>query len=132
MNPEEIKIRDIKPLLEIHDQSIYYFYALIIISLVIVVGGTYLLFRWLKHRKRHNERKVTYAKLLHVNLQEPKEAAYAITKYGHLFSHDSERTLEMYHNLTSRLEQYKYKKEVASLDEETKSYFELYKGMIDV
>ena len=77
-------------------------------------------------------RKATYEKLLHASLLEPKKAAYEITKYGYLFKDDAPRNAEMYKNLVERLDRYKYKKEVEPIDEETKSYFELYKGMIDV
>ncbi len=132
MNPETIKIRDIKPLLEIHDHSIYLFFALVVIALIIILGSVYLLLKWYKNKNRVNMRKATYKKLLHVNLSEPKSAAYEITKYGYLFQGDSQRNREMYHNLVQRLEKYKYKKEVEAIDDETISYFELYKGMIDV
>lgn len=132
MNPEDIKIRDIKPLLEIHDHSIYLFFALVTISLIVILGTMYLLLRWYKNKKRINIRKNTYNNLVHVTLDEPKKAAYEITKYGYLFKSDSQRNNDMYHNLVDRLEKYKYKKDVEAIDEETKSYFELYKGMIDV
>lgn len=132
MNPDDIKIRDIKPLLEIHDHSVYLFSALVVISLIIVLGGIYLFLKWYKNKNRINMRKATYKKLLHVDLSEPKRAAYEITKYGDFFKEDSQRNRDMYHNLVDRLEKYKYKKEVEVFDDETKSYFELYKGMIDV
>ena len=132
MNPETIKIRDIKPLLEIHDHSIYLFIALVVISLIIVFGGIYLFLKWYKNKNRINMRKATYKKLLHVNLSDPKSAAYEITKYGYSFKDDSQRNRDMYYNLVDRLEKYKYKKEVDVFDDETKSYVELYKGMIDV
>ncbi|WP_345992375.1 hypothetical protein [Sulfurimonas sp. HSL-1716] len=132
MNPDEIKIRDIKPLLEIQDHSIYLFAALIVIALIILFGSAYLIFRWYKNKNRINIRKSAYKKLLQVELFEAKKAAYEITKYGYLFKDDSQRNRDMYHNLVERLEKYKYRKDVQDFDEEAKSYFELYKGMIDV
>ena len=106
--------------------------VLVVMALIVVLGGLYLFLRWYKNKKRVNVRKATYGQLLHVSLDDPKKAAYEITKYGYLFKNDTLRNTEMYHNLVERLEKYKYKKEVDAIDEETKSYFELYKGMIDV
>jgi hypothetical protein len=132
MNPDDIKIRDIKPLMEVPDQSFYIFMGVLLLSLIIIAGGSYLFLRWFKTRKRQNLRKSTYQKLLHVDLQDPKRAAYEVTEFGLFFRDDSQRTQEMYDNLVTRLEKYKYKKLVEPIDMETQSYIELYQGMIDV
>jgi hypothetical protein len=65
-------------------------------------------------------------------LSDAKRAAYDITFYGSSFKDDSQRHHEMYENLVSRLQKYKYKKEVEPIDEETLGYIELYRGMCDV
>ena len=132
MNPDEIKIRDIKPLLEVPDSSLYFFIALLIVSLVLLGGVSYLAIKWYKAKKRLNLRREIYQKLLHVDLSDPKKAAYEITKYGLFFKNDSPRNEEMYYNLIARLERYKYKKDVTPFEYEERSYLELYKGMIDV
>jgi hypothetical protein len=54
-----------------------------------------------------------------------------ITSLGATFKDDSPRHKEMYENLTNRLEEYKYKKEVESFSGEVLGYIELYKEMID-
>jgi hypothetical protein len=132
MNPDDIKIRDIKPLMEVPDQSFYIFMGVVVLSLIILIGGSYLFIRWYKRRKTQNLRKTTYQKLLYVDLKNPKKAAYEVTELGLFFREDSQRTQEMYDNLVARLERYKYKKEVEPIDMETQSYIELYQGMIDV
>lgn len=132
MNPDDIKIKDIKPLMEVPDQSFYIFLAVLFISLIILSGASYLFWRWYKTRSRLNLRKTTYQKLLHVDLKDPKKAAYEVTELGLFFREDSQRTQEMYDNLVVRLEKYKYKKIVDPIDMETQSYIELYQGMIDV
>ncbi|MDD2357430.1 MAG: hypothetical protein PHX13_05935 [Thiovulaceae bacterium] len=132
MNPDEIKIRDIKPLLEVPDHSIYLFIAVIIVSLLVLIGLLYLALKWIKTKNRLSLRRTTYQKLLHVDLSDSKKAAYEITRYGLVFKDDSPRNEEMYFNLISRLERYKYKKDVGPFEYEERSYFELYKGMIDV
>ena len=132
MNPDDIKIRDIKPLLEVPDHSLYLFIVVIVVSLVLLGALSYLALKWYKTKKRLNLRRETYQKLLHVDLSDPKKAAYEITKYGQFFKNDSQRNEEMYYNLIARLEKYKYKKDVQPFEYEERSYLELYKGMIDV
>jgi hypothetical protein len=132
MNPDDIKIRDIKPLLEVPDHSLYLFIGVIIVSLLVLAGVIYLVLKWVKTKNRLNLRRNTYKKLLHVDLSDSKKAAYEITRYGLVFKDDSPRNEEMYFNLIARLERYKYKKEVGPFEYEERSYFELYKGMIDV
>ena len=132
MNPDDIKIRDIKPLLEVPDHSLYLFIAILVVSLAVLAGAVYLAIKWYRVKTRLNLRRATYQKLLHVDLSDPKKAAYEITKYGQFFKNDSPRNEEMYYNLIARLEKYKYKKEVEPFEYEERSYLELYKGMIDV
>jgi hypothetical protein len=129
---QNIQIKDIKPLIAIDDHSVYLFAGLVLVATVAALAITYLLLRWYKHKNRVNLRKESYQRLLELNFEDPKKAAYAITKYGYIFKDDTQRNSEMYANLVERLKQYKYRAKVASFDEETKSYFELYKGMIDV
>jgi hypothetical protein len=128
----DIPLHDIKPLVEIDDYSIYYFSGIIILIIAILVALAFFGWRYWSKRNAFSIRK-KHSKLLHeIDFSNPKEAAYAITKYGYTFSNDDERHHEKYENLLSRLAPYKYKKEVEAIDSETKSYFEIYLGMIDV
>jgi hypothetical protein len=99
MNPDEIKIRDIKPLLDVPDHSLYLFIGIVLLSLVLLGALVYLAVKWIKARNRLNLRKTMYQKLLHVDLSDSKKAAYEITKYGLFFKDDSPRNEEMYLNL---------------------------------
>ena len=67
-----------------------------------------------------------------VDLDDAKRAAYAITTLGRCFAGDSPRMQEAYRNLSARLEPYKFKKTVPPIDEETRAYFRIFLGMIDV
>lgn len=128
----DIPLHDIKPLVDIQEYSLYYFLGLVSLAIFLACAIAYLLYLWFKRRKAFNIRK-EHSKLLNaVDLSETKKAAYAITAYGATFAEDSPRHLEMYKNLTQRLEVYKYKKSVEAFDPETIGYIELYKGMIDV
>lgn len=128
----DIPLHDIKPLMEVPDSSFTLFIVLVVITAVLLTGGLYLLYRFMKSRKIVNERKTHYNALIKVDLSEPKKAAYSITEHGRAFADDSPRLKEAYANLVSRLEIYKYKKVVSPIDEESRSYYEIYLGMIDV
>ena len=133
MQPETLKLHDIKPLVAIEDYSFYYFLALSTIVVILFVGVFYLLLQWLKQRKRENVRKEHLEILRSIDLQhDPKKAAYMLTKYGATFKDDDERHREMYENMLSRLEKYKYRKEVEPFDRETLSIIELYRDICDV
>jgi len=132
MQPNSIKLHDIKPLMPIEDYSLYYFIVLSIVAIGIVVGIIFLLVRFLRGRKRYNQRKDYFQKIVQLDLNDSKKTAYDLTRYGALFSEDSTRHKEMYKNLVERLAPYKYKKDVDGFDDEVRGYIELYKGMIDV
>lgn len=132
MQTTEIPIHDIKPLLEVEDYSIYYFFALIGVAIILISGIAYLFYIWYRKRKAFNIRKEHKKLLKSVDFSDAKKAAYDITFYGATFKDDGHRQREMFKNLTDRLKDYKYKKNVESIDKETLSYFELYKEMCDV
>ena len=128
----DIPLHDIKPIVDIQEYSIYYFWALVIVGVLILCGITYLIYRWIKARNAFNIR-VEHLKMINsLNIRDTKNAAYMITSLGATFKDDSQRHSEMYANLVQRLEVYKYKKEVDEFDSEIMGYIEVYKGMIDV
>jgi len=132
MPTNEIQIHDIKPLMEIQEYSFYYFLALLSLATVIVLGLLYLLFRWFRNRNKFNIRAEHLKLLKSVNFDSAKESAYQMTLYGAIFKEDSERHMKAYDELVALLEEYKYKKTVASFDDEVKHKYEIYLGLIDV
>ena len=128
----DIPLHDIKPLMEVPDSSLTIFSVLVLITVVLLLGGLYLLYLFIQGQKTINYRKIHYKALKKVDFGDPKQAAYAITEYGRIFADDSERLNEAYNNLVSRLEEYKYKKVVEKIDDESRSYYKIYLGMIDV
>ena len=128
----EIPIHDIKGLVEVQDYSLYWFIALIVLAIAVVVGA-FMLYRYFKKAKGVDHRKLDYEALVNIDFSSPKEAAYAISRYGLRFREDSPRHTEVYDNLLSRLDRYKYKKVIdKSIDQEAKGYYDIYVGMIDV
>ena len=128
----DIPLHDIKPLMEVPDSSLTFLLLGLFVVTLLVVGGLYLFYQHFKQNKEVNLRKKQYKALKNVDFKSPKEAAYKITEYGRFFADDSQRLKEAYENLTERLEPYKYRLEVAPIDDESRSYYKIYLEMIDV
>ena len=128
----DIPLHDIKPLLEVDEYSLYYFLGASSLLLILLLGITYLIYRYFKKRNAYNVRKEYINNINALDFSDTKNTAYQISFYGELFKDDSPRHAEMYQNLMQRLESYKYKKTVDSFDKETIGFMELYKEMLDV
>jgi len=128
----DIPLHDIKPLLEVQEYSLYYLLGASVIALIFLMGIIYLLYSYIKKRNAYNIRKEYIKNIKNLDFSDTKKTAYLISFYGEIFKDDSPRHLEMYKNLTQRLESYKYKKTVDNFDDETLGYVELYKEMLDV
>jgi hypothetical protein len=128
----DIPLHDIKPLVEVPDHTFGMFIALIVVAVIFVTGVLFLLWRLWQQRNRVNERQDAFDALESVDFGDAKEAAYAVTRYGLFFAEDSPRCREAYDALVERLVPYKYKKQVDAIDEETRSYYDIFVGMIDV
>ena len=69
--------------------------------------------------------KIWLDKLKNLDINNAKEAAYSITHYGALLKEKS-KSPEIFESLSQKLEPYKYRKEVPSLDERTIELYNLY------
>ena len=128
----DVPLHDIKTIVEVQEYSFYYLLGAIFLAILALSVLAYLIYKFIQIRNAYNERKEHFKLLNSLDLTDTKNAAYAISRYGITFANDGVRESEMYKNITSRLEQFKYKKSVKEFDTETLGYIELYKGMIDV
>ena len=128
----DIPLHDIQPLMEVPDSSFAFLVIVVLVVVVLISSVLYLLFGYFKKQKKINIRKEHFKALKKVDFKDPKKAAYQITFYGRLFSDDSERMHEAYNNMVDYLEDYKYKKSVAPINDESRSYYKIYLEMIDV
>jgi len=124
------QLRDIKPLLDIPDNSYYIYWGLITFAILL---GVLLLFFVAK--KLWENRKVNLAKgyleaLKKIDWNDTKKSAYQATHYARLLATD-ERRKELFSQLEPMLEKYKYKKEVDTVDQDTKNKFNLYVQVAD-
>lgn len=125
----DIPLHDIMPLVEVHEPSIYWF-SVLVIGVLVIFATSMLWFSKLKRNKTINERRLHYDALQNIDLKNSKQSAYRISKVGYFFAHDNEQTAEVYQNLFTRLEPYKYSKNVEKIDEETLRDYYRYLEMI--
>jgi len=125
MKAADLPIRDIKPLLPIPDLSLYLFAALVAGGAVILVAFGLYGWKWWQAHRKVDPRLRWLERLDRIDYDDPKKAAYIMTKYGRLLAAEK-RQKEIMDQLLPRLERYKYKKEVPPLDEETKRFMHLF------
>jgi len=132
MRSDDIPLHDIKPLIEIHDYTPYFLLAALVVAVALLLVVLYLLFKQRGGSTGRGGRKDCLAALRAVAFDDAKTAAYEITRLGRCFADDSPRVREAFHNLCRRLEPYKFRKNVPPIDEETRAYYRIFLGMIDV
>ncbi|WP_309496995.1 hypothetical protein [Sulfurovum sp.] len=124
------QLRDIKPLMEIPDSSYYIYWGLIIFVSVLAVGILFFVLKKLWDNRKVNLQKGYLEAIKRVDWIETKKSAYEATHYARLLATD-ERRKELFSQLEPKLEQYKYKKEVGEIDDETAKLFKLYVQVAD-
>ncbi|HIC42740.1 MAG TPA: hypothetical protein EYO73_00115 [Sulfurimonas sp.] len=128
---QDIPLHDIKPLVEVPDNSLIILIILagVILSLVLI---SLAIWAWTKFKKikEVNLRKVYLEKIHDIDTSDAKQAAYEISEYArYIVKTDKEKSF--LDDLDKRLAQYKYKKEVQALDEETLAHFQVFLEVLD-
>jgi len=124
------QLKDIKPLLEIPDNSFYLYWGLIVLAVLIVLILAYFLGKKLWKQRKINLAKGYVEKLKAIDWKDPKQSAYEATHYARLLATD-ERKKELFSQLEPLLEKFKYKKEVDEVDQDTLNRFNLYVQVAD-
>ncbi len=128
----EIKIHDIKGLVEIPDISLYFYMALWILGIAFLFVIIFFIFKYF-YNKNRNEKKKYYKILKDLDFESnnAKQSAYTISKYSRLLV-TNPREEKLCEELIDVLENYKYKKEVEPLNDEVKIVFGRFMDNIDV
>lgn len=124
------QLRDIKPLLEIPDSSYYIYWGLIDFAILLVSVIVFFVAKKLWDNRKINLAKGYLEAIKKIDWKETKESAYEATHYARLLATD-ERRKELFSQLEPLLEQYKYKKEVDAVDQDTLNKFNLYVQVAD-
>lgn len=127
MNENNIseQLKDIKPLLEIPDSSFYLYWGLILFVAVLALAVVFFVLKKLWDNRKVNLAKSYLEALKEIDWSQTKSSAYKATHYARLLATD-ERRKELFSQLEPMLEQYKYKKEVDEIDQDTQNKFNLY------
>jgi hypothetical protein len=126
----ELKLHDIKGLIEIPDYSLYLLLGLMLLVVILLFSILLYLYKWLR-RKKVNIRKQSYTILTDMDFSNSKNAAYLITKHGRIIA-KGQREKRLLENLIYDLEQYKYKKEILAINKKTQLLFEQFMESVDV
>jgi hypothetical protein len=124
------QLKDIKPLLEIPDNSYYIYWGIIIAGSLLLLGILFFIAKRLWEKRKINLAKGYLEKLKAINWKDAKNSAYEATHYARLLATD-ERRKELFSQLEPMLEKYKYKKEVEEVDQDTRNKFNLYVQVAD-
>lgn len=132
MNEQNLsaQLRDIKPLLEIPDSSYYVYWGLIGTAILLALGVLFFVLKKLWDNRKINLEKAYLEAIKSIDWVDTKKSAYEATHYARLLATD-ERRKELFAQLEPMLEQYKYKKEVAQVDTDTRNKFNLYVQVAD-
>ncbi len=132
MNEQNLtaQLKDIKPLLEIPDNTFYIYWGLIIVGSVLLLGILFFTLKRLWENRKINLAKGYLEKLKAIDWKNTKQSAYEATHYARLLATD-ERRKELFSQLEPMLEKYKYKKEVDTVDDDTRNAFNLYVQVAD-
>ena len=127
----ENELRDIKPLLEIPDNSYIVFLIVASFMSIIVLTLLYLLVKKLLSKRKESMKQVYFKRLKNIEWHNSKKAAYEVTFFARVLSDNDPRVKEVYTQLLALLENYKYRENVPSVDEETLKKYDLLVHLID-
>ncbi len=123
-------LHDIKPFIELSDNSFYLFLAATIIGLILGVIAFKSARGYALRKCKIDCEKYFFEKFKSIDWENPKKAAYEATFYGRLLAKDKRRK-EIFLQLKKRLDELKYKKRSAKLNAEIMRYYNLYKQVCD-
>jgi hypothetical protein len=121
---------DIKTLIDITDYSIFLFIATVILGAILAFILFKKTYKYTKSKCKICCDKYYFEQFKKIDWNNPKQAAYEATKYGMLLAKDKRRR-EIFLQLRDRLDKYKYKKDIDTIDNETMNYYNLYKQVCD-
>jgi len=125
------QLKDIKPIVDVHDMSLYYLMALIAL---VVLLGIYLAYRYftkIRKTKQPTPEQIAFKKLKSLDYTDTKETLYTFSVDGYLFV--NEKNKEQFQSIEKELEKFKYKKDVEDLPQElTQAIKNFIKGIKNV
>lgn len=110
------QLKDIKPIVEVHDMSLYYFITIIALIVSIVIFAAYKYITRVRKTKKPTQKQIVFKKLKSLDYTNTKEVVYSFSIDGFLFV--NEKNKEQFEKIEKELENFKYKKDVEDLPKE--------------
>ncbi len=109
---EELKLRDIKDIVEIPDSSLFELLSLVggVVALLIVGAISFLIYKKFKNRRRKPIKKeLALEELKSIDFSNSKESAYKFSRYGYLWvdEHNKNRFFNIERRFLEKLINYK-------------------------
>jgi len=117
----ELKLKDIKPIVDINDSSLYILIALVAAILIVTaIVGFFIYQKRAVAQRRYKKSEIYKAKeaLKNLDFSDTKGAVYNFSKYAHILVKDEQK--EQLNRVLQSLEQYKFKKDIPNLSSQDK------------
>lgn len=114
---EALKLHDIKGLVEIPDNSFYYFLLTLFLAVLALGLIIYFVIKYLKKEKAEKLQKVYLNALNKIDMNDSKVASYELCHFAQLLDKDEAQS-HLFELLVLQLEKYKYQKNVPAFYEE--------------
>ncbi|MDH5465009.1 MAG: FeoB-associated Cys-rich membrane protein [Thiovulaceae bacterium] len=119
----ELKLHDIKPLVEVPDNSLLFFSITVVASLIVLALVIWGIYRFVQRKKKTNWQAFYLKALADLDRSDSKVLAYKVTEYGQKLTKSPEQSVA-FDVLLENLELYKYKKAVEKLEPKTETMIE--------
>jgi len=110
------QLKDIKPIVEVHSNSLSILIALTLLVVGVVAFGVYKYLTRVRKTPQPTQKELAFERLKNLNFDKTKELVYGFSLDGSLFCDETNRA--EFEQIEKELQEYKYKKEVAKLPDE--------------
>lgn len=111
------KLKDIKPIVDIPDNSLLIMIGFVFV-LIVISTLLYLLFKKPKRRKKPSFKEIKLKELKELDFSDDKEVAYKFTTDAVHFLNEENKN--SYEQIVQKLQPYKYKKDIPAMDKSLK------------
>ena len=121
-------LKDIKPLLDVPDITIYYFFVFIVVCFILLTLIAYILNKKYFNYKRKlslSKKTIAIKRLKDLNFDDTKECVYEFTLLSY-FVINSKETQQLQRYILKELEVYKYREKVPKLSFEIEEKMKLF------
>ncbi len=120
------KLKDIKDIVEVPDNSIFIVIGLVVTLLIIISLALYLFKNRRKRRKKLTQKEIALERLQNIDYSDAKLVVYRFEELSRLFLDDKNR--DEFESISKELIIYKYKKDIPPLDSKVEERIKIFIG----